>query len=79
MKRARQSEKRHTRNVAHESRLHNQIKLLRQACASKNKEEGQKLLIPTLSLIAKMKSKRILHRNTAARYQSRLQKQFNAL
>lgn len=79
LKRARQSQTRHARNETHENRMRRQIKLLRQAYASKNKEEAQKLLTPTLSLIAKMTTKGILHRNTAARYQSRLQKQFNVL
>ncbi|MBI4125553.1 MAG: 30S ribosomal protein S20, partial [Deltaproteobacteria bacterium] len=41
--------------------------------------EAETLLKPALSTIAKMVTQGMLHRNTAARYQSRLHRQFNAL
>lgn len=79
LKRTRQSKKRALHNEGLQSKMRNQIKRLRQALAAKNKPEAQKLLIPTLSFISKMVHKGILHRNAAARYQSRLQRQLNAL
>lgn len=79
VKRARQSAARHARNIMHQTKVRTQIKKLRAALTAKNKEEAKKLLVPTLSLIAKMAGKGIFHRNTAGRYQSRLQRQFNAL
>lgn len=78
-KRARQNEKRHPLNKALILQTRKAIKKLRAALAAKNKPEAQGLLKPTLATIAKMVSKGILHRNTAARYQSRLQRQFNVL
>lgn len=79
LKRARQSLVRHARNVMHKTKMRTQIKKFRAVLAGQNKEEAKKLLVPTLSLIAKMAGKGILHRNTAARYTSRLQIQFNQL
>ena len=78
-KRARQYAKRHEQNVEMDSKMRNQIKKLKVALASKNKGEAEKLLKLTLPTIAKMASKRIIHRNTAARYTSRLMHIFNQL
>lgn len=78
-KRARQNVKRHVRNRALLIRLRKTVKKFRAVLAAQNKKEAQELLKPTLSTIARMASKGILHRNTAARYRSRLQQQFNAL
>ena len=79
IKRARQSVKRHTRNRSLVSFMRNQIKHFRTALTTKNKTEAKNLLTPTLSTIAQMVSKGILHKNTAARYTSRLQKKFNQI
>lgn len=79
VKRARQSVKRHERNRALLTQMRTQIKRFRAALGAKNKKDAETLLVPTLSTIAKMASHGILHRNTAARYTSRLQTQFNAL
>lgn len=79
VKRARQSKKRQWHNKTLYTKMRTQIKKLRASLASKDKKQAEGLLKPTLTTIAKMVTKRILHRNTAARYQSRLQRQFNAL
>lgn len=79
VKRARQSLKRAARNLAHASRVRNAIKRLRQVLAAKDKAAAGKQLPLTLALIAQMTNKGILHRNAAARYTSRLQRQFNTL
>lgn len=61
------------------SRLRTQIKKLRAALASGDKKQCQELLIPTVSAIDKAVNKGILHRNTAARYKSRLTTHVNDL
>ncbi len=79
LKRIRQTERRTTVNRANRSRLRTQIKGFRKAIAAGNAEEAKTLLNPTLSLIDKMIQKGVLHRNTAARYKSRLTTSYNTL
>lgn len=71
-KRNRQNAKRNAINRSSRSRLRTQIKKLRSALASSDKAQSNELLNPTISVIDKMVNKGILHRNTAARYKSRL-------
>jgi small subunit ribosomal protein S20 len=71
-KRVRQTEKKNLVNRANRSKLRTAIKGLRAAIASGNAQESKDLLNPTLSLIDKAVNKGTLHRNTAARYKSRL-------
>ncbi|RMG03998.1 MAG: 30S ribosomal protein S20 [Acidobacteria bacterium] len=78
-KRARQNKKRRERNRSLRSSLRTQIKKLRSAISSGNKELCLELLNPTISKIDKAVSKGILHKNTAARYKSRLTLQINKL
>ena len=78
-KRVRQNEKRRAINKSNVSKLRTQIKKLRTALASGNKEETQQLLQPTISLIDKSVNKGLLHKNTAARYKSRLTMHVNEL
>lgn len=78
-KRARQNKKRRERNRALRSSLRTQIKKLRAAIASKDKSLCLELLNPTISKIDKAVNKGILHKNTAARYKSRLTTQINKL
>ncbi|HSK73044.1 MAG TPA: 30S ribosomal protein S20 [Pyrinomonadaceae bacterium] len=78
-KRVRQNEKRRAINKNNVSKLRTQIKKLRAALASGNKEETQQLLQPTISLIDKSVNKGLLHKNTAARYKSRLTMHVNDL
>ncbi len=71
-KRVRQSEKRRDVNRSNRSNLRTQIKKLRSALTASDKNLSQELLNPTVSSIDKAVNKGILHKNTAARYKSRL-------
>ncbi|MGH9430003.1 MAG: 30S ribosomal protein S20 [Terriglobia bacterium] len=72
LKRIKQTHARTEGNRAHRSKLRNQIRRLRAAIDAKDKTSAQSLLASTLSLIDHSVHKGILHRNTAARYKSRL-------
>ncbi len=78
-KRIRQNIKRRALNRSNRSRLGTQIKKLRTALKVGDKNQSQAELQPTISLIDKMVNKHILHKNTAARYKSRLTRHVNAL
>ena len=78
-KRVRQTEKRNAVNTSNKSRLRTQIKKLRAALAAGDKQASQELLTPTISTIDKAVNKGILHKNTAARYKSRLTGHVNDL
>lgn len=78
-KRVRQTAKRNEINKSNRSRLRTQIKKLRAALASGDKAQSQELLQPTISIIDKAVNKGVLHRNTAARYKSRLTVHVNEL
>jgi small subunit ribosomal protein S20 len=71
-KRVRQNAKRKEINRGNRSKVRTQIKKLRTALAAHDKSVSQELLNPTVSLIDKAVNKGIIHRNTAARYKSRL-------
>ena len=73
-KRIRQNAKRNEINRANRSKLRTQIKKLRTAVAGADKAQGTELLNPTVSMIDKAVNKGIIHKNTAARYKSRLTK-----
>lgn len=79
LKRIKQTRTRTTTNRMHRTRLRHQISRLRAALDAKDKAAAEALLRPTLQLIAHSTHKGILHRNTAARYTSRLTLGFNAL
>ena|SRR3989338_3203276 len=78
-KRARQNLKARERNRSLYSLMRGKIKELRASLAAKDKKKAGELLKETLPVIAKMASKGILHKNTAARYTSRLTQQANQL
>lgn len=78
-KRVRQTIKKTAVNRANRSSLRTQIKKLRTALASHDKEQSQELLNPTIALIDKSVNKGVLHKNTAARYKSRLTSHVNDL
>ena len=79
LKRIKQTRKRTELNRMHQTRLRHQIRKFRVALETKDKGTAQALLRPTLALIDHMIHKGILHRNTAARYKSRLTRRFHAL
>ena len=78
-KRNRQNVKRNAINRASRSKLRTQVKKLRAALGTSDKAASTELLNPTVSLIDKMVNKGIIHRNTAARYKSRLTKHVTEL
>ena len=73
-KRVRQNLKRNEQNRSNRSKLRTQIKKLRSAVASSDKSLSTELLNPTVSVIDKAVNKGLIHKNTAARYKSRLTK-----
>lgn len=78
-KRVRQNAKRNEINRSNRSKLRTSIKKLRSSVASSDKTGSVELLNPTVSLIDKAVNKGIIHKNTAARYKSRLTKHVNDL
>ena len=78
-KRVRQNAKRNEINRSNRSKLRTSIKKLRTSVASHDKSGSVELLNPTVSLIDKAVNKGIIHKNTAARYKSRLTKHVNDL
>jgi small subunit ribosomal protein S20 len=78
-KRVRQTIKRNEINRKNRSRVRTQIKKLRAALSTSDKTASTEQLNPTIAVIDKAVNKGILHRNTAARYKSRLTKHVNEL
>jgi len=78
-KRVRQNEKRRNINRSNRSRVRTQIKKLRSALSAHDKTLSQELLSPTVSVIDKAVNKGLLHKNTAARYKSRLSAHVNGI
>lgn len=78
-KRIRQNERRNEINRSNRSKLRTQVKKLRLAIAGNDKAASGELLNPTVSVIDKMVNKGVIHRNTAARYKSRLTKHVTEL
>ncbi len=79
IKRVRQNTKRNEINRSNRSKLRTQIKKLRSALSATDKKQSDELLNPTVSLIDKAVNKGLIHRNTAARYKSRLTKHVSEL
>ncbi|MDE3179308.1 MAG: 30S ribosomal protein S20 [Acidobacteriota bacterium] len=79
LKRIKQTSVRTERNRAQRSRLRNQIRDLRVALDAKDKAATQTLAPPVFALIDHSVSAGILHRNTAARYKSRLSLRLKSL
>ncbi len=74
IKRIRQTTKRNEINRSNRGKLRTSIKKLRASIASADKNGSAELLNPTISIIDKAVNKGIIHKNTAARYKSRLSK-----
>jgi small subunit ribosomal protein S20 len=74
VKRVRQTAKRNANNRSNRGKLRTQIKKLRSAVAGADKNVSGELLNPTISVIDKAVNKGLIHKNTAARYKSRLTK-----
>ena len=79
IKRIKQNEKRRMRNRHHRSRMRNQIKKLRGAVDAGDAETAQAELRTAVSVIHRLVSKGVIHRNQAARRISRLTKAVKGL
>jgi small subunit ribosomal protein S20 len=79
LKRARQTEKRTEANRANRSRLKTSLRSLREALAKRDKAAAQQSYQQTASALDKAIQKGVLHKNTAARYKSRLSARVNKL
>ena len=74
-KRHRQSLERRVRNRAVRTRVRRQMRLMRAALADGDADAVKNLLPATMSVIDVGWRKGVIHRNTAARYKSRMAKQ----
>lgn len=71
-KRNRQNLEQRDRNRSDRSRMRTAIKKLRTAVTAEDGKTARELLPATLQLIDVSAKKNVIHRNTAARYKSRL-------
>ncbi len=78
-KRVRQNARRNEINRSNRSKLRTQIKKLRTSLSETDIKQSVELLNPTVSLIDKAVNKGLIHKNTAARYKSRLTKHVSNL
>ncbi len=72
LKAHKQSLKNRDHNRAFRARLRGALKSIRAAIDGNDLDEAKKALKDTISLIDRMASKGIIHRNAAGRYKSRL-------
>jgi len=72
VKRARQTERRTTRNRSNTSTLRTQLRDLRETIAKGDKGAAEQMYRKTVSALDKAIQKGTLHENTASRYKSRL-------
>ena len=72
LKRARQTERRTTRNRANTSSLRTQLRELREIIAKGDKAAAEQTYRKAVSALDKAIQKGTLHENTASRYKSRL-------
>lgn len=78
-KRARQTKTRTARNVSSISRLKTSIKKFRAAVAGNEKEKAGELLKLAASYAMHLSSKRIIHKNNAARKVSSMSRLYNTI
>ena len=79
LKRARQTERRTAVNRSNTSRLRTALRTLRETIAKGDKQAAEKTYRLTVSALDKAIQKGSLHKNTAARYKSRLSARVNAM
>jgi small subunit ribosomal protein S20 len=72
LKRARQTEVRTARNRANTSRLRTALRAFRESLSAGDKKVAETKFRETVSAIDKAIQKGVIHKNTAARYKSRL-------
>ena len=79
LKKIRQDEKRHARNKTIRTRYRNLIKAVRIALDAGDGAQAKEALAKATPYLQKVTTKGILHKNTAARYISRLTKRVQAI
>jgi small subunit ribosomal protein S20 len=79
LKRARQTEKRTAVNRANTTQLRTSLRQMRESLAKGDKAAAQKTYRETVSALDKAIQKGVLHKNTAARYKSRLSARVKAV
>lgn len=79
LKRARQTEKRASRNRGNTSRLRTALRDLKESLAKGDKKAATETFRQTVSALDKAIQKGVIHENTASRYKSRLNVRLNAL
>ena len=78
-KRVRQAVKSRDRNVAQKSNFRTCIKKVLKSLADKNKEESNANFKEAMSVMDKLVTKGLIHKNKAARHKSRLNAHIKAL
>jgi len=78
LKRARQTTTRTAQNRANTSRLRTALRKFRAALQSSDKAQAKNQFAETVSMIDKAVKKGVIHKNTAARYKSRLSARLSA-
>jgi small subunit ribosomal protein S20 len=79
LKRARQTVKRTAVNRMNTTRLRGTLREMREALAKGDKAAAEKVYRATVSALDKAIQKGVLHKNTGARYKSRLSTRLKAL
>jgi small subunit ribosomal protein S20 len=79
LKRIRQNDKRRLRNRFHKVRMRTSIKKFRTAVEGGDVDVARETLASTVRLVQRTRSRGVIHRNTADRMVSRLNKAFNKL
>ncbi len=79
LKRARQTAKRTATNRNNTSRLRGSLRELRESLAKGDKASAKQTYRETVSALDKAIQKGVIHKNTAARYKSRLSKRVRAV
>jgi small subunit ribosomal protein S20 len=79
LKRARQTEKRTTRNRKNASQLRTSLRDMRESLEKGDKTAAGQTYRETVAALDKAIQKGVLHENTASRYKSRLSARLNAL
>jgi len=72
LKRARQTVKRSANNRSNTTRLRTELRKLRETLESGDAKQAKDAFGTTVSMIDKAVKKGVIHKNTAARYKSRL-------
>ena len=77
LKRNRQNQKKHLRNLKVKIQLKKTLKSLQELLNTKNLEEAKKVISKVFSQLDKAAKKNIIHPKTASRKKSRLMKRIN--